>query len=378
MPDPPARVLLVGLDGFPHGAVSPDLTPRLWALGEQGGRAADGGRCALPSSTYPGFASLITGCLPARHGVRTTITSGPVAGLVPGWAGRRRVEVPTLFDACTAAGVSSAAIFGDHKLHEILATESAGRTWPPAGAVVPAGTPLDAHGYPTNLAVRPHLLAAAADRRLSFLFAHLNEADTFGHDLGPHHERTRACYAATDTLIGELLDAFTADWERSVVVVVSDHDMEPLSGHEPIDLLGFGWFCEIAADVHADGGSALVRLRAAIHAAEAQDALATIRIPGVAAWHVLGPGLLLAAAEPGCSFRSVHTARGGFHGGPATARTVAIVGGGHPAVNTIGAAIRGSAPHLADWTPTIAAVLGVEMSATDGRNLATTSASLVV
>ena len=32
---------------------------------------------------------------------------------------------PTLFDACRAAGLASASIQGDHKLHEILATESA-------------------------------------------------------------------------------------------------------------------------------------------------------------------------------------------------------------------------------------------------------------
>src|SRR5205823_8451762 len=144
-----ARVVLLGLDGFPPDVISPDLTPRLWALGEAGGRAAEGGRCALPSSTYPSFATLLSGRLPARHGVRATITSGPRPGVIPGWAGLRRVQAPTLFDACRAAGVRSAAVLGDHMLYELLGIESADAVWPPGGRV-PPGTPRESHGHPAH------------------------------------------------------------------------------------------------------------------------------------------------------------------------------------------------------------------------------------
>ena len=70
------------------------------------------------------------------------------------------------------------------------------------------------------------------------------------------------------------------------------------------------------------------------------------------------------SSPPGaCAFR-------GYHGGPATARTVALVGGGHPHVPAIARTLARRRPHLADWAPTIAGVLGLELSPTDGVSLA--------
>src|SRR5437763_12174171 len=78
------RVVLLGLDGFPHRAISADLTPRMWDLAQRGGRASSGGTTDLPSSTDPGFCSLLTGCRPSTHGVRTTSWR---YGRLPAWAG---------------------------------------------------------------------------------------------------------------------------------------------------------------------------------------------------------------------------------------------------------------------------------------------------
>ena len=60
---------------------------------------------------------------------------------------------------------------------------------------------------------------------------------------------------------------------------------------------------------------------------------------------------------------------GGFHGAPFTARTVALVGGGHPAVPQIARTIAARRPHLADWAPTIATVLGIDLGRVDGVSL---------
>ncbi|MDQ6712329.1 MAG: alkaline phosphatase family protein, partial [Candidatus Dormibacteraeota bacterium] len=223
------RVVLLGLDGFPHRAITAGLTPRLWDLGLRGGRAGDGGITDLPSSTDPGFCSLLTGCRPSTHGVRTT--SWRYARL-PAWAGVETPRVPTIFDACRAAGIRSAAIVGDDR--GLLCTGSAHVRWPPDG-VIPPGTPLDAHGYPTNAAVRPHLMEALDQTSLGLVFGHLNEADTMGHDHGPESDAARACYHDTDGLVGEVLDALRGRWAETVVVVVSDHDMQSRNTSEPID-----------------------------------------------------------------------------------------------------------------------------------------------
>jgi hypothetical protein len=59
----------------------------------------------------------------------------------------------------------------------------------------------------------------------------------------------------------------------------------------------------------------------------------------------------------------------GYHGGPATARTFAAATGGHPAVPSTARALAAHGPHLADWAPTIAHALGVDLSDVDGRPL---------
>ncbi len=356
------RVVLLGLDGCPPHLVSPSLTPRLWECGRAGALTLLG-RAPLPASTYPCFGTLLTGCLPERHGVRTT-ASRP--GAAPGWAGERRVASVTLFDACRAAGRRSAAIQGDHLLHAVLRTEAADLAWPPAGRV-PPGTPCDAYGYPTNEAVRPHLLAAAADPAVDFLFGQLNEGDTLGHDRGPGDAATRRCYAAADRIVGEVLEALRPRWRDTVVVVLSDHGMEPRTGAPPIDLLADPRASGVVADALGDGGAALVRAREGVDDREAGRALE--EVPGVARCSGAGRGLVIAEARAGWIFAAPDLPARGYHGGPATAGTFAAVTGGHPAVAAIARAIVARPPHLADWAPTLARLLGVEMPEGDGRSL---------
>jgi hypothetical protein len=74
---------------------------------------------------------------------------------------------------------------------------------------------------------------------------------------------------------------------------------------------------------------------------------------------------VIAGARPGFIFDAPYLPPGGYHGGPSTARTVALVGGGHPAARQIGRAIEARAPHLADWAPTIASLLGLHMPGTE-------------
>src|ERR1035437_8852543 len=143
----------------------------------------------VPSTTYPGFTSLLTGAGQWKTGVRTTAQR---SGAVPGWAGMDRTVLPTIVHAAREAGLTTAVVMGNQKLEKVLRLDDLDRVWP-SGAVVPAGTEIDRHGYPTNAAVRPHLLEAAGDPAVDLLFAHLNETDTLGHDLGPSSPETFEC-----------------------------------------------------------------------------------------------------------------------------------------------------------------------------------------
>jgi arylsulfatase A-like enzyme len=358
---PSPRVILIGLDGFPFAAISPERTPNLLALAAAGAMAPDGARCELPSTTYPGFGSLLTGLLPEHHGVRTTSVASPGTGA---WARVRTVQGRTLFDACRAAGLRSAAIQGDHKLHSVLATERAAEIWPPRG-VPAAGAVLDAHGYLVNAEVAPHALAAVGDRDLPFVFVHLNETDTLGHELGPRAEATVAAAAATDTLLGELLDAARRDWERLLVVVASDHDMEPRTTTPLLRLDGVE-FRKLIGAVVPDGGAAVVQPVDGIRIQELAEEIGSVT--GVAAVTPAGGGLAVVAARPGWAFEGASP--GGFHGGPATARTIAVAGGGHPVVAAIARSLQDRQGHITDWAPTIANALGIDLGPVDGVDLA--------
>jgi Type I phosphodiesterase / nucleotide pyrophosphatase len=327
--DPTARsrVIVLGVDGFPLEALSPTRTAHLWALGASAGLPPPTGRASLPSSTYPGFASLLTGEHPARHGVWCTSTDRSA----PDWTGAPCVALPTLFDRWRAAGLASVAIQGDHQLQRVLRTAPADLRWPDRELPAP-DTALDLLGYPTNAAVRPHLLRAVADERLSFVFGHLNETDTRGHQFGPAHPSTLACCTQTDAIVGEVIDTLEPTWSRSLLVVVSDHDMAPAPHLPPVDLLGDTRVRAIVESVWPDGG-AVAHVRPGLSPWAARAAL--LAVNGVAEVDELGPGVLVASTVPVRAFRSQGASAAGFHGSAATEHTLALVGGGHPLANAL-------------------------------------------
>jgi hypothetical protein len=349
----PARVVLLGLDGFPIDALSPTETPHLWALGHRAGQAPPRGTASLPSSTYPGFASLLTGERLERHGVWCTGAGREP----PRWAGTQQVRTPTLFDRCRASGRHSAAILGDHLLHAVLRTESLEVRWP-AGPAVPVGVDKDAHGYATNRSVVPQLLRAVDDSSLDFVFGQLNETDTLGHELGPMHPTTLACCSATDAMVGAVLEGLQPDWERTLVIVVSDHDMAPGVELEPVDLMADPRVSAIADVVWLDGGTALFRVRPDVRSWTARTAVRAS--DGVACVDEKVPGVLVAGVADGHHFRSDRPLSAGFHGGPSTRRTLALVGGGHPMAAQLSAGLVASQPHLRDWAAPIAQALELD------------------
>lgn len=358
-----ARIVLLAFDGFPFRAFGQTTTPNLWRLGQEGGFAPEGGRSGLPSTSYPAFASLLTGMSQRRTGIRTTAQR---AGAVPGWAGRDRSGAPTIVHAASDAGLRSAVVTGDQKLHRVLRLDELPRAWPPAG-IVPDGTDLDAHGYATNAAVRPFALEAAADRDLDLVFVQFNETDTLGHDLGPAAAGTLECVRAADAIVGEVLEAMAPDWERTVIAVVSDHDMMRRLPYPAIDPTAPRDCAGLVDDWIADGCAAWLRLTSGVDAHMAIDRLAALE--GVENWRWLEPDTLLLLAAPGRVFAAPSLPVSGIHGSFSTARTLAIVGGGHPAVAEIGGCIADRSPGLRDWAPTLAGVLNVDLPDADGFDL---------
>ena len=368
MNDPATRVVLLSLDAVGHDVISSEITPHLWALREKGGWAPQGGRCDVPAVTYVSHATLTTGTRPARHGITSNRAASPIAGTVPGWAGQAQVRTPTLFDTLRDASLRTAAVCGDQNLVQIMGAVVAETIWP-LGGILPEGTATCSAGYAVNDAIRKPLLDSISDAALTFLFAHLNETDTWGHHHGPDHPLTLASYTAADALVGEVVEVLRPDWDRLVLIVVSDHGMESAVHQNPIDLLADDAVQTVVVDVVNEGGAAYAQVR---NGATVEDAgVALLGVPGVISWQEIGPGVLLVEGEPGAVFVVGSTKHlRGVHGGAGTTVTIAVVAGGHTAVGRIVSAIEKRPPHLADWAPTIAAILGVPFAGADGRNLA--------
>ena len=361
------RINLLVLDGFPIDKINEAITPNLWSLGKKGGRASNGGLCELPSSTYPSHATILTGRLPQYHEVWSGLASNPRPGVVPGWAGLKNIKIPTILDRCVENNTRCAAIVSDYKLYPILRSDVAHHSWPVNG-IIPPGTPRDPFGYPTNDSVRSNLLAAVQDKSFSFVFGHLNETDTIGHINGPDHKSSIDSYKFADKIVGEVVDVLAEDWENTILIVLADHGMEALTRSEPINLTMDERLRDYQLEIVEEGGCALVHRN---HEFD-QDKLVSILMdnPGVVSCFAASAELLVLGAQPGLIFGTTLRQAGiGIHGGIGTAAVVTIVGGGNSFVPVLASAIQQYPPHLADWAPTVASLLGISFPENDGKNL---------
>src|SRR5947209_14305790 len=137
------RVVFTVLDALPPRYVGPEHTPVLYELAHAGGWLKRGARAVMTSATYPNHATFSTGARPADHGVVSNWV--PERGrVVPAW--KRELTVATMFDACRAAGRTTAAVVGDQHLVGVMGARRADRHWPLDG-VPPEGARLDEMGY---------------------------------------------------------------------------------------------------------------------------------------------------------------------------------------------------------------------------------------
>jgi type I phosphodiesterase/nucleotide pyrophosphatase len=348
----PGRVVFLVLDGLPASAVTAGLTPRLAAWAAASNTAPSNVPSMLPASTYANHATFVTGVEPARHGIvanHVRVGSGTFRR-----AAKIGPQVPTVFDATAAADRHSALVVGDQELVGVMGGRTASTHWPLDGAL-PDGARLDAHGYLADTATLPELLHVL-DSDAELVVAQLNSPDTAGHVHGPETTLARDVYQAVDVSIGEIQAAVAARADDTVTIIVSDHSMEPITVDEPVDLTatldgtGLEWFPE--------GSAALVY-------GEHPDADRVLAdAPDLAGSRLLTPGVRIVWPKPGrwMCFAGID-AEPGSHGSPRTAHQLAAVVGDHPAVREVDALVRGATFDARSWAPTIANLLGLELTA---------------
>jgi hypothetical protein len=392
--------------------------PTMQQLAFEGVRA-DGVRTVFPALTYPAHTTLVTGALPARHGI---VANRPFLAerRTEAWMWEAsRIRVPTIWDAVRAAGGTTASVGWP-------VTVGAGIDWnvpdvwpehyvqadfidPVRAATTPPGLFEELEREATGrlrgenfglgwLAreVRVGSMAAYLFERYrpTLLLMHLIGTDHMQHERGRNNPMTRRAVGAADRAIGQVVETVERleMRDRVAFVVVGDHG----SINRHTQLRPNAWLVaaglmedgedrgEWRAAFHADGGSAFLRLRDAGDgdAAAAVRRVLDARPHGIRALFrvVERPELDALGADPDAAFalaaipgiefsdlpdlpdvQPVHGATHGYHPDEPEMRT-GFVGAG------AGFRPGADAPLLPIEcvAPTVAALLGIPFDAPDG------------
>lgn len=357
------KVVLTVLDALPARHVGEEHTPVLTALAREAGAPPGVARAVMTAATYPNHATFATGVGPRAHGLGTNYVPH-CGGLTPAW--ELGPAVPTLFDACRAAGRSSAAVVGDQCLIGVMGARAADAHWPPRG-VIPDGARLDPHGYLDDADTMVQLLGAI-DAGPDLVVSQLNAPDTAAHVHGPDSDAALAVYRETDARLAEIRAHL--DWDDTLWIVVSDHDQETVVDPEPIDLRPAFAQRDVELFALPEGSATVV---CGTGARDAARWLPTVEgVEGTAPYHLADSALeaCLAWCVAGRTFGFAELpTEPGTHGSPRTRSQVAVVTGGHEVAARVARAAAMRSVGAADWAPTIAALLELELPHATGRSL---------
>src|SRR5229473_2404319 len=112
---PAIPVVLISIDGLkPDHVLDADKhglkIPNLRSLVAEGAHAT-GVSGVLPTVTYPSHTTMVTGVSPAKHGIIANSPFDPYSKNLNGWYWYAEdIKVPTLWDACAKAQLTTAAV----------------------------------------------------------------------------------------------------------------------------------------------------------------------------------------------------------------------------------------------------------------------------
>lgn len=241
-------LLLISIDGLrpdyiskadEHGLKIPALR-QLYANGVR----AEGVRGVLPTATYPSHTSIITGVVPAAHGVVSNHPFGvKIEGLDVWYYYSEDLKASTLWDAAESAGrkvgnVSWPVSVGEDAIHCNVPEFALTRTDHDLKLTRGAATPglmreLAAHAgeYITDnkqavardWARTRYALEIIRLKNPDFLTVHLAATDHWQHRVGPFHPKVNAVVEEIDGMVGQLVAAMRRANPSAAICIVSDH-----------------------------------------------------------------------------------------------------------------------------------------------------------
>lgn len=201
------HVILIGSDGFGAYAFEKAKVPNLRAMMQEGSWSLQA-RTVLPSSSAANWASMVMGAGPELHGYTTWGSKKPDMparvldeyGMFPSVYAQLRKEKP------------------DSEIGVIYEWDGIGYLFPKAAV----NHDQNANG---DIAIANAASKYIKEKKPNFLFVHLHDVDSVGHNVGHNTPEYYAAIERTDAHIGTILNSIKeAGIEKSTVVLfTADH-----------------------------------------------------------------------------------------------------------------------------------------------------------
>lgn len=241
------RVLIISIDGVPSSMMQNEWhrTPNLRELARRG--AWGSALTIFPSMTWPSHTSIITGCLPAKHGVVGNRWYDASKGKVmhaSTYAKDELVKVPTLYDIAHLAGWKTAGIMWaatrDAKHLDVNVVEAYGQSsfekFSTPGIFKEleneAGLPSDHIGrfnkrsaFFFDSFIRDAAIHTLNKHQPDLMLVHFLAVDSVSHTYGPNNRMVYWAYELVDRYVGDVLQAYKQRglYDETDIYVVSDH-----------------------------------------------------------------------------------------------------------------------------------------------------------
>ncbi|MDB6074580.1 MAG: phosphodiesterase [Verrucomicrobiaceae bacterium] len=194
------HVVVIGLDGCRPEAIQQAAGPVLKSLWQSGAWSWKA-QAAQPSVTQVNFAGILTGCMPAKHGIDTKEW---VTGARP------KVKVPTIFEIVAGEGMKAAGFLGHEKLY-------------PAETEV-KGVHFEYSPY-QGQAVAPLAAKYLVEAKPQFCFIYIGDLDGAGHKHGWLSPEQLALMPGIDAALKIIVDALkeSGQWDTTLLIITADH-----------------------------------------------------------------------------------------------------------------------------------------------------------
>lgn len=244
------HVILISVDGFRPNFYKEAKwpAPNLKTMAEEG-VSANGVRGVFPSVTYPSHTTLITGALPATHGIYYNSPFEPKGQTGRWYWESSLIRTETLWDAVKKSGKKSASLIWpvsvgapiDYNIPEVWTLDkNYGRIQPMRDHQTPNGLleemetavlgkmdTITFNGDYLNREDRTGEMAAyiLSKYKPSLMTVHLIATDHFQHEQGRDGKKVHTAIAAVDRAIGKIIEASERSkiLDKTTFIITGDH-----------------------------------------------------------------------------------------------------------------------------------------------------------